>query len=193
MILVVKPIMKIGKIRIERYALNAVKSQSDIPPVITKCHQSTRMIRVAKLVHRVIIGIRVANIPKIRKLISLAFRFAARNFWYSKVCELRRRISAEPTILSLMILLSVSNASCVSLNRTLTLENIKAKTPPIIGRTIITDNASFQLIKSSSVLAPIMRKIDEISEEIDCETNPFTPSTSEVILVKIFEGVMCCM
>ena len=63
------------------------------------------------------------------------------------------------------------------------------KVTPITGRTASTASPSFQLIDSSSTLAPMIRKTDETSEPTACETNSFTASTSDVRLVSSFAVV----
>jgi hypothetical protein len=52
-----------------------------------------------------------------------------------------------------------------------------------------TVRASFQLMMRSKILAPRMRNAEEIIDAIDCATNPFTESTSDVRFVRSFEGV----
>ena len=61
----------------------------------------------------------------------------------------------------------------------------------MIGRTASTASPSFQLIESSSTLAPMIRKTDEMSDAIACETNIFTASTSDVRFVSSVAGVTC--
>lgn len=52
-----------------------------------------------------------------------------------------------------------------------------------------TANANFQFISRSSVLAPIIRNMDDTIEAMACEMKVFTASTSEVRFVRSFSGV----
>jgi hypothetical protein len=62
---------------------------------------------------------------------------------------------------------------------------------PMIGSMARTPIPSFQLIERSRKLAPIIRKTDEIRDEIACDTNILTASTSDVRFVRSFAGVIC--
>jgi hypothetical protein len=73
-------------------------------------------------------------------------------------------------------------------NNLRTLERTNQKAIPITGTTVKTAKANFQLIIKSKILAHIIKKTEEIIEEIACETNVFTESTSEVRFVRSFEG-----
>jgi len=57
-------------------------------------------------------GISAEKRDNIRRLIRFASAFAASNFTYSGFCELRRRMSAAPKMLSLITLFNQSIASC---------------------------------------------------------------------------------
>lgn len=102
---------------------------------------------------------------------------------------MRSLISADPRILSLIILLIQSIVSCDSLNNLRTFQRTNANVIPIIGMTKRTARASLQLIIRSRILAQIIRKTEDIIEEIACATNVFTESTSEVRFVSNFDGV----
>src|SRR5262245_45271052 len=148
---------------------------------------------VARFVLKMMTGIRLANSRRMLRLIVLASVLAAKNFSYSYCCEFTRRMSAEPSMLSLMTLFSQSIASMAFLNslRTflMTIANVMAMT----GRTAITPSASFQLIDNNKMLAPIIKKNEEMMDAIACETNVFNASTSEVRFVRSLAGVTCCM
>jgi hypothetical protein len=63
----------------------------------------------------------------------------------------------------------------------------------IIGTIASTAKANCQLIIKRSMLAQIIRNIEDITDVIACETNHFTASTSEVRFVSNFEGVTLCI
>jgi hypothetical protein len=135
----------------------------------------------------------VAKNPKIENQISFDFSFASINFLYSKVCEFRILINADPSILSFIILLSQSIVSCAALNSLLTFENIIKKAIQIIGTIVKTARASCQFIIIKRILAQIIKKTEDIIDDIAPETNVFTESTSEVIFVRSFEGLTVCI
>ncbi len=56
----------------------------------------------------------------------------------------------------------------------------------MIGMMAIISKASFQLMMSSKILDPIIRKIEEEMDTMACETNSLMESTSAVRLVKQF-------
>jgi hypothetical protein len=60
----------------------------------------------------------------------------------------------------------------------------------MIGSIASTARPSFQLIDSRSTLAPMIRKMEETSEAIACETNNLMASTSAVRLVNSVAGVI---
>jgi hypothetical protein len=75
----------IGKIKIARYQLNAAKSHRLILPSITKCPQSTKITKIARLEISIINGISEAKSHNIANHISFDFSFALINFLYSNV------------------------------------------------------------------------------------------------------------
>ena len=64
---------------------------------------------------------------------------------------------------------------------------------PMTGSTASTRQRQLPVDRSSSTLAPMIRKTDETSEAIACETNILTASTSEVRFVSSVAGVTCWM
>lgn len=179
----------IGKISIAKYPLKAAKSHKLIIHPITKCPPNTKITKTAKLEIKIINGIIIAKNHKILSDISFALELASKNLLYSNVCELRSLTSEDPSIVSLIILLSQSIVSWVSLNKTRTFDNTRKNVTHIIGTIDKTASANFQLIINSKILAQKIKKTEEIIDEIACETNVFTESTSEVRLVRSFQGV----
>src|SRR5665213_3028979 len=59
----------------------------------------------------------------------------------------------------------------------------------MMGMIAMIQSASFQLIISSRMLAPIIINADETMETSACDTNSFIESTSAVRFVSNFEGV----
>ena len=110
--LLMKPMIRIGKIRIARYELNAVNCPSVIAPVITRCPPNARITSVARLVRNMMAGISPANSLRMLMPMPSASLLAARNLSYSLACEFSSRISEDPRMLSLMTLLSQSIAAC---------------------------------------------------------------------------------
>jgi len=131
----------------------------------------------------------VAKNHRIENQISFDLLFASINFLYSKVCEFRILINADPSILSFIILLSQSIVSCAALNSLLTFENIIKNAIQIIGTIVKTARASCQFIIIKRTLAQIIKNREDIIDDIAPETNVFTESTSEVIFVRSFEGL----
>ncbi len=64
------------------------------------------------------------------------------------------------------------------------------KVTPISGSTSSTASASFQFSHSSSALAAMITKIEEITEATVWATKVLMASTSEVRLVSSFAGVI---
>ncbi len=114
-------------------------------PIITKWPQSTKIIKIARFEKNIIIGISVAKNHRIENQISFDFSFASINFLYSKVCEFRILINADPRMLSFIILLSQSIVSWAALNSLLTFENIIKNAIQIIGTIVKTARASCNL------------------------------------------------
>gem|GEM_PF-2482270 len=75
------------------------------------------------------------------------------------------------------------------MNNLRTFQSTNANVIPMIGMTARTVRANFQLIVRSRILAQIIRKTEDIIEEIACATKVFTESTSEVRFVSNFDGV----
>ena len=109
-------------------------------------------------------GIRLAKSFRMLNQISFDLWFASRNFSYSKVCEFKSLIKADPRMLSFMTLFSQSIVSWDDLNSLRTFENTKEKVIPITGTIIRTAMASFQSISKRRMLAQIIRKTDDIME-----------------------------
>ena len=86
MTLLMNPMRMMGKIRIARYELKAVKSPRLMLPAITKWPPSARMTTVATLTASVIDGIRLAKRRRILSPRSLASVLAAMNFCVSICC-----------------------------------------------------------------------------------------------------------
>ena len=130
-------------------------------PLITKWPPSASMVNAAMLAVKVITGISPAKSLNIDKPKSFAFVFASRNLSYSSCCEFITRINAAPKILSLITLFSQSITARLCINNALTFFNTKKNVTPIIGIMAITHKASFQLMVSNKMLAPIMINNDE--------------------------------
>ena len=92
-------------------------------------------------------------------------------------------------MLSLITLFSASIACCPLMKSFRTRPSTTWKVTPITGSTASTASPSFQLIESSSTLAPRIRKTDDTSDPTACDTNSFTASTSEVRFVSSFAVV----
>jgi hypothetical protein len=147
------------------------------------------MVTAAILATNIIIGISVAKYLSIDNPRLRASVFAVMNFSYSGCCELRIRISAEPMMLSFIVLFNLSITSRVFLNNTLTFLRTKKNAPPIIGTIETTANANFQLSMKSKMQVPTIIKTDETIVTIACDTNIFTESISEVRFVNSLEGL----
>ena len=145
--------------------------------------------RMARLARNEMTGISAAKSDKIRKLTRFASAFAASNLSNSGFCELIRRMSAAPKMLSLITLLSQSIASCDLTKSFRTLPKTKKKVPAISGMIARTKSASLRSVMMSRTETAMMRKIEEMSEETAIEMNVLTASTSEVRLVKSLAGV----
>ncbi len=141
----------------------------------------------------VMTGIKAANSLRMLRLMSRAAPLAPTNFSYSWCCEFISRMSAAPRMLSLMTLFSRSIACWAWTNSFRTLPRTTLNVTPMIGMTVSTARASFQLIESSRMLAPMIRKTEEMSDATASDTNIFTASTSEVRLVSRVAGVICWM
>ena len=127
---------------------------------------SSRMVSVARLVANMMTGMRPAKSRRMLRLMSRACVLAAANFTASYCCELSRRMSPAPRMLSLMTLFSQSMASCAFLNSFRTFPRTTAKVTPMIGSMARTPIASFQLIDSNNALAPRIKKTEEIRDAI---------------------------
>ena len=78
--LLMNPRMMMGKTRIARYVLNAVKSPRLIVPKMTKCPPRARIITVARFTARVITGIRADMMRRMLRPMFFASALAAMNF-----------------------------------------------------------------------------------------------------------------
>ena len=180
-----------GKISSDRYELKAVKSPSDMLPLMTKCPPSARMVSDAILPTKVTTGIRVAKSRRIAIPLLRACVLASRNLLYSGICAFSTRTSMAPVILSLMMRLSQSTISLLRLKYTFSRLKTSINAMEITGNTASTARASCQSMEISSALAPMIINSDEATATMAIETNIFTESASEVRLVSSLEGLTC--
>jgi hypothetical protein len=146
------------------------------------------IVTVAKLATNIMTGISVEKRRTMDNPILSETELASRNFTLSGCCEFNTLINAEPIMLSLIILFSMSMFSRLRLKSVLTFLITIKKVTAIIGTIAMTVSASYQLMRISKMAVPEIIKTEEMILTKAIETNIFIESISEVRFVNSFDG-----